>query len=264
MKSFGKFACFSVLALFLISQSALAQPGRGGGGFMGGFMNPSSLALLGDEKVQKELDLDETQLEKVKELQEEMQAEIREVFSGMRDRFSDGNREELMKEIRETMTEINKDFDGMIDKELLDHQKQRLKQLVFHAQVRRTGGASGGNLPEGLVKELNITDEQKTAMEEKAKAVREDLEKKISNLRKQAEEEVLSVLSKEQQDKYKELMGEPFEFTPPQFGMMGRGGGRGGDGGSRGGRGGEGRYRGGDGGRPGEGGSRGGDSDRDF
>jgi hypothetical protein len=224
---------------------------------MGGFMNPSGLGLLGDEKVQKELDLDESQLERIRGLQEDMQAEMREAFSGLRDRFREGNREEIMQEIREMTTEITDEFDSQLDKELLDHQKQRLKQLVFRAQSRRSGGAAAGSLPEGMIKELGITEEQKTQMIEKARSVKEDLDKKIANLQKQAEEEVLAVLTKEQQEKYKELMGEAFEFSQPRF--PGMGGGRGG----RGGRGdGGGRGEGGEQGS--EGGSRDGNSDRDF
>jgi Spy/CpxP family protein refolding chaperone len=260
--SFVKLACFSLAGVIALAQIAQAQPGRGGqGGGPGGFggmmgFTSSGLGLLSDEKVQKELELDEAQLARVRELQEEMRAEIQD---SMRDRRGGGFNREAMQEIRERMEEINKEFDGLIEKELLPHQKQRLKQLVYRSQARRTGGATGGGLPDDIIKELDITDEQKAKMEEKAKSVREELEKKIANLRKQAEEEVLSVLSKSQIDKYNELMGDPFEFGQPNFGGFGQGGrGQGGrgEGGGRGGRGeGGGRGQGGGGGRGG---------DRDF
>lgn len=256
--SIVKFACFSLVGLFFLAQTAQAQPPRGGFGGGGGFMafgNPSGLGLMADERVQKELELDEAQIGRVKELQEEMQAEIRDAVGDFRGRMQGEDREALMQEIRERTEEISKEFDGLIEKELLPHQKQRLNQLVFRSQARRTGGATGGALPDGVAKEIGITDEQKAKMEEKAKTVREELEKKIANLRKQAEEEVLSVLSKSQIDKYNELMGDPFEFSQPNFGGFGQQGGRG-----QGGRGGRGEG-GGRGGR-GEGGNRG--SDRDF
>ena len=39
--------------------------------------------------------------------------------------------------------------------------------------------------------------------------------KKLDQLRKEAQQEVLSVLTEAQRDKLEDLLGEEFEFTPP-------------------------------------------------
>ena len=90
--------------------------------------------------------------------------------------------------------------------------------------------------------------------------VKKKLEEKILQARKDAQDEILSVLTSEQQAKIKAMLGESFTFEESE----GRFGGRGGrDGGGRGGRGGRdggprGGRDGGGGGRDGGGGRRGG------
>lgn len=264
---FYSLAICAILATFATTQTCFAQPGRGGGGFggggfAGGMMGQASgLGLLGDTKVQEELELVPDQVAALDELRRELQTEMREYFMSMRDRGRDGDREQMMQEIREDMEEINKEFDNRANKELLPHQRDRLKQLVFQSQARVGGGISAGRIPAALAEELGITDAQKEAMEEKARAVQEDLRKKIEKLTRQAEDEVLSVLDPGQRAKIKELFGSDFEFSRPQFGgMMG---GRDREQGERGGQ----QQRGGDrrGQRGGDRrGDRGGDNDRDF
>lgn len=230
----------SLLVMFLSAGLAQAQPGRGGG--FGGMMGMGSgLMLTNDRKVQEELELAPDQLTALNELRQEMQSEIREMFMSMRDRDM-SDREQLMREIREDMQKLNKEFDELADKELLPHQRSRLKQLVVQSSTRSGigGGLSSGNVPPILVEQLEITPEQERAMREKAEKVQEDLRRKIANLTKQAEEEVISVLSPSQRAKFKELMGDEFEFSAPNLrqGMgqqRGAGGDRGGRGGERGG-----------------------------
>ncbi len=136
-----------------------------------------------------------------------------------------------MAEIREKMTQSNKEFQERIYEELLPHQVDRLKQLVLQASNRRNGGISGGQVPENLVEELGITEEQIEKMKKKAEEVRADLDKKIAKLRSQAEEEILAVLDVAQREKYRSLMGDAFEFGADDQGGRWRGGGRGGRGG---------------------------------
>lgn len=271
MRSYSiNLALCSLLVVFAGTELVQAQPGRGaggaGGGFggiMGGLGMGSGLSLTSDRRVQDELELAPDQLNALNELRQEMQSEIREMFMGMRDRNT-GDREQMMREIREDMEKLTQEFDELANKELLPHQRSRLKQLVFQSSARAGfgGGLSAGRIPPMLAQELDITSEQERAMREKAEKVQEDLRKKIANLTRQAEEEVLSVLSPAQRSKYKELMGDDFEFTAPNFGQgagQGQAGGRGGD---RGGRGGDRGGRGGD--RGGRGGGNDRDGDRDF
>ena len=130
----------------------------------------------------------------------------------------------------------------------------RLSELTFQMQAKR-GGTQGLLNNDKVKEELGITDEQVAEVEAKAEEVKEKLEKKIAQARKDAQDEILSVLTAEQQSKIKAMLGESFAFED-RGSSRGARGGR--EGGARGGR--EGGGRGGrDGGRGGrDGGARGG------
>lgn len=239
------------LATMLLVPNASAQF-RGGG--PGGLMGNSPLSIINDANVIAELELVDDQVEALNELQGEMRNVFRESFAGMRDRFreKDVDREALMQEIRD---KIQSEMEGVTDglnEILLPHQMTRLQELSFQAEVKR--GGTQGLLSNPRVKEqLGLTDDQIKEIKDKAESVKVDLEKKIEALRESARDEVLSVLTSDQQSKIKEMLGDSFEFQ--QRGGGGRGGaggrgGRGGRGGAGGGRGGPGGGGGGGGGRP--------------
>ena len=249
---------FSLIVIISSVQLAIAQPGGQRGGFGGGgfFGGGSGLGLLGDEKVQQELELVPDQIEAIQDLQQEMRSAMGEMFGGMRDTMRDLSEEErtkAMEEMREKLATSMKEFDQKANAELLPHQVTRLKQLVAQSQNRRGGGVSGGQIPDSMVEELGITEEQLAAMKEKAEKVRADLTEKMNKLRTQAEDEILSVLDAAQREKYKEMVGEAFEFSNGGGFGGGPGGGRG-----------QGRGQGGPGGGNGAGGDQRPQGERDF
>ena len=257
-------ALCSMILIALGSSEVAAQ--RGG---FGGLMGNSSISLLGDSKVAKELELDEGQAEALNELRGDMRDVFRETFGGMRERFRepDVDREAVMEEIRESLSENMKPVDEKLGAVLLPHQMSRLSELTYQMQAKR-GGTRGLLENEKIKKELGITDEQIEQVEVKADEVKKKLEEKILQARKDAQDEILSVLTSEQQAKIKAMLGESFTFEESEGRFGGRGGrdgggrgGRGGrDGGPRGGRDGgpRGGRDGGGGGRDGGGGRRGG------
>lgn len=243
-----KLGCWILTISFsvLLADSVLAQPGRGWGGG-GGFSGNSATGMLQNEAVRKELDLVDDQMEQIREIQKEQEEVVREFFSGMRERFremSEEERRELGTELREKMQTHAEKFNKKVYEVLLPEQVERLKQIQVQMESQRSGF---GSVSDSLTKELGITEEQKAAMKDKADQVRKDLTEKVAKLRQQAQDEILSVLDAEQQKKYRELMGTPFDVE----GMVrGGAGGRGGQGGAAGrGRGGE---RGGRGGNEGD------------
>jgi Spy/CpxP family protein refolding chaperone len=253
LRGLPKITLFALIIAVCCSEWAMAQPGRGGGG-RGGFGGTSALGLLGDEKVQGELELVEDQIEAIREYQQEQREAMQEMFSGIRESFrdmSDEERQEAMTDIREKMTQSNKEFEERVFSDLLPHQIDRLKQLMAQSSSQRLGGMSSGNVSDELAEQLGLTDEQMEALKEKAEEVKVDLEAKMAKLREQAVEEILSVLEPAQREKYREIMGESFQFS--QNGRFGQRGGQQGRGGDRGGRGGGDR-----GGRGGDRGGRGG------
>jgi len=233
-------ALCSMIFIALDSPEVAAQ--RGG---RGGMMGNSSMSLLSDTKVTKELELDEGQVEALQELKGDMQSVYRDTFDGMRERFREPgvDREAVMTEMREAIKDKMKTVDKKLGEVLLPHQMSRLSELTYQMQAKRSGGTRGLLENEKVKEELGITDEQIEQVEAKADEVNKKLEEKITQARRDAQDEILSVLTSEQQAKIKEMIGEPFAFEESEGRFAGRGGreggrgGRGGrDGGPRGGR----------------------------
>lgn len=228
----------AVLCAFLVAADvAMAQPGRqnrGGGGSMWGQV--SQLNLLGQEAIQKELELVSDQVDAIKEAQDRQREMMREVFMGARDRMQgldNDERQELFKEIQDEMKEANTGLEDEVMEELLPHQISRLKQIFNQAQSNRSGGPQSGSMSNSLVEDLGLTEKQVEDLKEKAAEVSKRLKEKIAKLQAQAQDEIFSsVLTKDQLAKYEELMGDSFEFPEPTRGAWGRGGDRGSDRGS--------------------------------
>ncbi len=217
--------CLLVLVDVSVAQPPGGGGGRGrGGGMMFGRGGGGAMGLLGNKQVQEELQLVDDQIEEMDALQSELREEMRSMFEGMREMDRD-ERRAFFEDMREKMAEKTKQYEERYNAILLPHQQQRLKQL----QVQ-TGNRRGLENNETLIDELGLTEEQIEKMKAKAVDVNKKLQEKIAKLRSQAQNEILSVLSPEQQKKYKELAGDSFNLEPraPQR--------RGGGGGQRGGR----------------------------
>jgi hypothetical protein len=202
---------------------AFGQPGRGqggrgqggfggAGGFGGGGFGQARIGdLLRDDKVKAELNLVPDQERKLEELAESLRDKARDFFGNLRD-LSNEERAAKIEEFRES---TQKEYDAI----LLPQQRERLKQLMLQRQTQFSRGPGG--LSDELLKELNVTDAQKEALQKKAEEVRADVQKKIAKIQEDARAEVLSVLSSEQRAKLEKLLGPKFEFSPPQFGGFG-------------------------------------------
>jgi Spy/CpxP family protein refolding chaperone len=219
----------------------MAQPGRGFGGFGGGFGGGLTGVLM-REDAQKELEMVKDQIDDIQKLLEGRRERMGEMFSGLRD-IED--REERGRKFREIMEKAQAELEKEVGKTLLPHQMKRAKQLAFQLSLRGGAGralTSGGSLAD----ELGITEAQQEKLRAANEKLQDELRQKIAELQNEAQEELLKALTPKQQAKFKELVGEPFEFQRMQFGGPGGGqrgfqrGGRGGFGGDRG-RGGEGR-----------------------
>lgn len=179
--------------------------GPGGGGLTGVLMR---------EDVQKELEMVQDQVDDIQKLLEDRRGEMRDLFSGLRD-IED--RDERMTKARELMQKAQADLEKAVGKILLPHQMKRAKQLAYQQRLR--GGAAraltgGGSLAE----ELGITESQQEKLRAADEKLQDELRQKIAELQKEAQEELLKVLTPQQQAKFKELVGEPFEFQRMQFG----------------------------------------------
>jgi Spy/CpxP family protein refolding chaperone len=244
-------------AILLVSSSQiLAQQGGGGRGGRGGAGGPGgpggffggggTLGLIQQQEVQKEVELTDDQQKQLQTLGDTIRGEIRDemqgMFQGMRD-LNDEDRQAKMAEIRARFEEINKDAESRIQKVLMPHQFDRLKQIDLQSRIQR-GGATA--LSEGeLADTLGLTESQRDQIREKSEQVQKDLNEKIAQLRTDARNQLLDVLTPEQKAKLQSMMGSEFALPEPQFGPPGGPGGPGGRGNGRGGRAGRGARAGG-------------------
>lgn len=238
------------VAFLCMNTVAVAQRGGGGGG--------DKMRFLGNPEVQKEIELLDEQKSDIEEFQSEARDVYRGAFSGMREKMeglSGEEREALMSEIRDDINEKMEGINKKIEDVLVPHQVERLEQIVLQSQMRRGGTASLVD-NDAFRKKVNLTDEEVEKLKKKQEEVSKKVEEKIKKIREEAQDEILSVLPSEKQEKIKSMIGDTFEMQE-RGRRGGRGGGGfggrrgGGGGGPGGGRGGGGRRGGGD--RPGGG-----------
>ena len=205
--------------------------GRGGFGGMGGFQVPAALELMGllrDEKVRKEVSLEEDTYEAIREAQPDMQA----MFQA-----SEDERAKMMKE-------ANTKAQDMLDEVFEPAQQKRLMGLL----VQQRGNSAVTNeliakeigLDEaGIKKVQEVAQESQSSVREKMREMfqgggppdREKMQEAMAEARKAGDEAIAKALTADQKQKLEALKGEKFEFSENAgFGGFGRGPGGGGRG----------------------------------
>jgi Spy/CpxP family protein refolding chaperone len=219
----------------LTAGTALAQPGgppRGPGGFggPGGLLGGGGvLNLVQREEVQQELQLIDEQRDKLDDLvadaRQRIGNEMRDLFAGMQD-LSNEERQERFNEIRTRIEKLNKESEADLKKILLPHQFDRLKQISVQQRIQQQGAAAltSGDLAEAI----NLTDEQREKLERRAEEVQQELQQKIAQLRVEARNKMLDVLTPEQRAKLESLMGDSFALQDGLGVGVAQGRGRGG------------------------------------
>ena len=231
---------FAVTVVLALSQAADAQPGegrgrggpRGPGGFGGpnvrsgaGFGAGAAVRLASIDEVRKALKLSDEQKEKVDEIKDEFR-------SGFRTLLQEGG-------AREGVQKLNQDAAVKLAELLDDAQEKRLRGITIQIL-----GANAVMVDSDLAKELNITDEQKTRLQEiqrsnmremrdafRASDVRDENRRaKFEKLRASAEKKLLDVLTSEQREQLNALKGEEVKIDMMKLrgggsGMRNRGGG---------------------------------------
>jgi hypothetical protein len=199
----------------LLASPALAQ-GQGRGFGRGGM---TLAGLLGNASVQKELKLDDQQIEKGKELAEKTRAESREKMQGLQDL----SQEERRTKMQEIQKEINESTLKAVGTFLKAEQVSRLKQISYQQR-----GLQAFNDPE-IAKKLNLTDSQKSdiqaisqeTMESTRGLISQDQSpeeraegiKKMNEARKAGLTKAEAKLNDEQQKTWKEMLGAPFTLV---------------------------------------------------
>jgi len=215
----------AVLSVLFLAGLSFAQPpgGRGPRGGPGGFFGGGGvLGLAQQQEVQQEIELSEDQLAQLRTLNDTIRSEIRDqmqgMFQGLRD-LSDEERQAKFAEIRAKFEEINKDAEARLQNVLMPQQLDRLKQIDLQARIQRGGAAA---LTEGeLADTLGLSEDQRAQIRDKAEQVQKDLQEKIGQLRVDARNQLLGVLTPDQRARLEAMMGADFALPEPQFGPPG-------------------------------------------
>lgn len=243
MKILVAFVCAG--AMLLASSSVMAQGpgggrgfggpggGRGFGGGFGGF-GGDLFSLLNNESVKKEIELVPSQSEDITELNGEMREDMQGAFRGMGRDATAEDRQEMM----EKMREVRENSEKKLAKILMPKQLDRLKQIQVQQQMRGPGGLNltGGD----IAGKLGLTESQIEELRAKAEQLQEELRAKMAELRKESDDELVKMLTPEQQETWKKMVGEPFEMEMDRGDFQGGPGGQRGQRGQRGTRGGRG------------------------
>lgn len=248
---------------------------RGPGGMRGpGMMGGGGVSgLLRSEQVQEELKLTEDQKSQLSKMAEEQRAEMRERMGGMfgsnREEMSEAERKAQQEKVGKIFQELGKKAEEKIRGILEAEQFKRLKQIDLQQQMQNQGPAAF-NRPD-IIQALGLTEEQQQSLkqiaeglEAQSQQIREQtaqlfqgyrdasedeqgklrekgaqLREKSETERKEAQQKAMAVLTEEQKEKLKGLMGKFIKIEMPRGGPGGQrpGGDRGGQrpGGDRGG-----------------------------
>ncbi len=218
MRTLARWGVVLGVVIFMAGVAEAQQPGggkgrggRGGPGMGGGVAN-----LLGMEVVQKDLNLEQDQIDKaktaIKEVTDKYQSEMAEL------RNLQG--EERMEKGRELNKKVTDETLKALASVLKPEQIDRLKQIQLQQR-----GAQAFNDAE-VQKSLKLTDEQKekikTINDDAGKEMREmfqgggargpEAAQKMNELRKATGEKVMSVLTPEQKETWKTMTGKHIDL----------------------------------------------------
>jgi Spy/CpxP family protein refolding chaperone len=195
-----------VILGLLASGTALAQ--RRGFGRMGG------ANLLRRPEVQTELKITDEQKPKIETMLEQLREERQGLFQDLRDASAE--------ERQKIMDKMYADESKRVNAILNPDQQKRFRQISLQ-QEGPTAAARAD-----VADELKLTDEQKkkvrellVAQQEKQRELREAaggdfqaIREKMEALRKETNDKVTALLTDEQKNKWKEMVGTPFTLAP--------------------------------------------------
>lgn len=209
------YAVWTVLALVTLSSSVEAQERQRR---RGGFSGTNVVQLVRNDAVRKDVAVTDEQGGKLRELLASYQKEAGEVPRVSREeiqKLSDEERQKKFREMREARNKLTTKYREKLADVLEKKQMERLNQIRL-----QTMGSSAYRDP-AVVKALDITREQ----QQKLNAARNKFLKELrqaegrptaeqyAKAREKLNAKVKELITEEQQKKFKELTGKPFDVS---------------------------------------------------
>jgi Spy/CpxP family protein refolding chaperone len=193
-----------------------------------GEFGANPLGFLDWDHVQKDLKLTPEQKDKLKAITEEFRANRRKQLESLVGTTPEDRRAKLA-ELRAKARQNREDYKKKIDAVLLPEQRNRLGQIAL-----QLGGPLSALVDEQVANALKLTDEQKKQIRAIAETAREkvraalqdrrqpsapqaDLEAKASELRDQAVQQALGVLTPEQKESFEKMKGKDIPVERPRL-----------------------------------------------
>lgn len=186
--------------------AAMTFVGDEGSMFFGGGGN-DHFSMLSNPSVRKELELVDDQMESIKQVNADFSKKIR---SALGDLSKDGFNPEKASLLKETVASIQKEKKEAINQLLLPHQQERLEQVALQMKMKNRGTAN--TLGSKDVQEaLGLSDDQIKDLKKRSGELSKEIQEKTAQLKADAKEELLGMLSKDQRKKLESMTGDTFE-----------------------------------------------------
>lgn len=175
------------------------------------------MTLLADKSIRKELEVVDDQVEEIKRLNRQLQERLSKEVRSMD--LTDSA------QVISTIRDITESAQADMEDVFLPHQLDRLKQLGVRHQMNRQS-VLGALLTDPLASELGLTEEQKDELRQTAKKIESELARELEELKIKARQQLFSCLTREQQQKLDDLIGDEYRFSVDAFGIAKRPDGR--------------------------------------
>ena len=175
------------------------------------------LSALFDPRIQKELELSESQVKQlktflasIKESQKNYGEQLKKMKSqGAENAEIDTKRKDFIAKLDEKKSEIQKEATDL----LLPHQIDRLKQVTIQVMMRETAKNSkkeSGLLTPEMMKFLKIDSSQEKKIRDKTLELQKKMMQEIKELQEKYRKELMRELTPQQRKKYEEATGDFF------------------------------------------------------
>jgi len=181
------------------------------------------LMMLGhDSELRKELEVVDDQVESVKELAQEYQKEMMDFHMSnsklgmeIQKLYKEGKvaeAKEITEEYQKRSEEFSQEYMERASEVLLPHQIERLNQIAKRQGAKYTNEFHDEfGIAASFADEMGLSAEEKKRLADTIKEAREEYYATVAEAKKKANEKILSVLTTEQKEKMKEILGDEYD-----------------------------------------------------
>ena len=144
-------------------------------------------------------------------------SELYTKMAEIRKRMSEGDTdakkemEEITMKYYEEMDDFQTASISRLKRVLLPHQMKRLQQIAKQQSFKWTRNSDYFGMPYAMSKELGLSREQKKKLKDATDKIREKYYREVAEMREKSMKKILSSLSGEQREKFKELVGDFYD-----------------------------------------------------